>query len=59
MNDKPQEALGDAMQAQVASPEWGTAFYLQAAALYSLGMDKDARETLKDGSSLDAKRKRN
>lgn len=57
MNDKPQDALGDAMQAQVASPEWCTAFYLQAAALYSLGMDKDARETLNDGASLDSKTK--
>lgn len=56
MNDMPQEALGDAMQAQVVSPEWPTAFYLQAAALFSLGMDDDARETLKDGTSLDAKK---
>ncbi|KAA8549342.1 hypothetical protein F0562_001026 [Nyssa sinensis] len=59
MNDMPQEALGDAMQAQVISPEWVTAFYLQAAALFSLGMDNDAQEILKDGASLDAKRKRN
>ena len=59
MNDMPQEALGDAMQAQVISPDWATAFYLQAAALFSLGMDNDARETLKDGSLLDAKKKRN
>ncbi|KAL8140947.1 hypothetical protein V2J09_006968 [Rumex salicifolius] len=56
MSNMPQEALGDAMQAQVVSPEWPTAFYLQAAALFSLGMDNDARETLKDGTSLDAKR---
>ncbi|PPD66350.1 hypothetical protein GOBAR_DD36769 [Gossypium barbadense] len=48
MNDMPQEALGDAMQAQVISPEWPAAFYLQAAALFSLGMDNDAKETLKD-----------
>lgn len=54
----PQEALGDAMQAQVVSPDWSTAFYLQAAALFSLGMDNDARETLKDGTSLEAKRNR-
>lgn len=59
MTNKAQEALGDAMQAQVVSPEWPTAFYLQAAALFSLGMDNDARETLKDGSSLVAKRKGN
>ncbi|KAJ6832646.1 putative serine/threonine-protein kinase BSK3 [Iris pallida] len=55
MNDMMQEALGDAMQAQVISPEWPTAYYLQAAALFSLGMDKDAQETLKDGSTLEAK----
>uniref|UniRef100_M4DUZ7 Serine/threonine-protein kinase BSK n=1 Tax=Brassica campestris TaxID=3711 RepID=M4DUZ7_BRACM len=59
MSNKPQEALGDAMQAQVVSPEWPTAFYLQAAALFSLGMDKDACETLKDGTSLEAKKQNN
>lgn len=56
MSNMPQEALGDAMQAQVVSPEWPSAFYLQAAALFSLGMDKDACETLKDGTSLEAKK---
>ncbi|KAI3939134.1 hypothetical protein MKX01_002002 [Papaver californicum] len=56
MNDMPQEALGDAMQAQVISPEWSTAFYLQAAALFSLGMDTDGQETLKDGTTLEAKK---
>lgn len=59
MSNMPQEALGDAMQAQVVSPEWPTAFYLQAAALFSLGMDKDACETLKDGTSLEAKKHNN
>ncbi|KAG4155570.1 hypothetical protein ERO13_D03G120100v2 [Gossypium hirsutum] len=59
MNDMPQEALGDAMQAQVISPEWPAAFYLQAAALFSLGMDNDAKETLKDGTNLEAKNHRN
>ncbi|KAF8051689.1 hypothetical protein N665_1683s0007 [Sinapis alba] len=59
MSNMPQEALGDAMQAQVVSPEWPTAFYLQAAALFSLGMDKDACETLKDGTSLEAKKQSN
>ncbi|XP_068649640.1 serine/threonine-protein kinase BSK5-like [Aristolochia californica] len=56
MSDMPQEALGDAMQAQVVSPEWATAFYLQAAALFRLGMDNDAQETLKDGTALAAKK---
>ncbi|KAE8656783.1 putative serine/threonine-protein kinase [Hibiscus syriacus] len=58
MNDMAQEALGDAMQAQVISPEWPTAFYLQAAALFSLGMDKDAQEILKDGTNLESKKHR-
>ncbi|OVA15552.1 Protein kinase domain [Macleaya cordata] len=56
MNGMAKEALGDAMQAQVISPEWPTAIYLQAAALFSLGMETDAQETLKDGTSLEAKR---
>lgn len=55
MDDMLQEALGDAMQAQVISPEWPTAYYLQAAALSRLGMDKDAQETLKEGASLETK----
>ncbi|XWS74065.1 hypothetical protein CRYUN_Cryun02cG0183400 [Craigia yunnanensis] len=59
MNDMPQEALGDAMQTQVISPEWPTSFYLQAAALFSLGMDNDAQETLKEGTNLEAKKHRN
>ncbi|KAK3037481.1 hypothetical protein RJ639_031975 [Escallonia herrerae] len=59
MSDMPQEALGDAMQAQVVSPDWHTAFYLQAAALFSLGMDTDAQESLKDGTNLEAKRNKN
>ncbi|KAM0999340.1 hypothetical protein FF1_006054 [Malus domestica] len=59
MNDMAQEALGDAMQALVINPEWPTGFYLQAAALKSLGMDNDAQETLQDGSSLEAKRNKN
>ncbi|XP_034218323.1 serine/threonine-protein kinase BSK5-like isoform X2 [Prunus dulcis] len=52
MSDMAQEALGDAMQALVRHPEWPTAFYLQAAALKSLGLDNDAEQTLKDGSSI-------
>ncbi|KAE8705642.1 putative serine/threonine-protein kinase [Hibiscus syriacus] len=59
MNGMTQEALGDAMQAQVISPDWPTAFYLQAAALFSLGMDNDAKETLKDGANLEAKKHSN
>ncbi|KAK6935782.1 Serine-threonine/tyrosine-protein kinase, catalytic domain [Dillenia turbinata] len=55
MNDMAQEALADAMQAQVMSPDWSTAFYLQAAALFTLGMDNDARDVLKEGTSLEFK----
>ncbi|KAH8499119.1 hypothetical protein H0E87_017868 [Populus deltoides] len=55
ISDMPQQALGDTMQAQALSPEWPTAFYLQAATLFSLGMDSDAQETLKDGTYLEAK----
>ncbi|KAL6200277.1 hypothetical protein ACLB2K_030059 [Fragaria x ananassa] len=57
MNDMVQDALGDAMQALVINPEWPTAFYLQAAALKSLGMENDAQETLKDGASLEEKKR--
>ncbi|XVE79485.1 hypothetical protein DITRI_Ditri14bG0062800 [Diplodiscus trichospermus] len=59
MNDMPQEALGDAMQAQVISHEWPTACYLQACALFSLGMDNDAQETLKDGMNLELEKQSN
>ncbi|XP_074577974.1 putative serine/threonine-protein kinase BSK3 isoform X2 [Curcuma longa] len=58
MNEMPQEALNDAMQALVISPIWPTALYLQAAALLALGMENEAREALKDGSLLEAKRNR-
>ncbi|CAL8999077.1 unnamed protein product [Prunus brigantina] len=56
MSDMAQEALGDAMQALVQHPEWPTALYLQAAALKSLGLNNDAEQTLKDGSSLEVKK---
>ncbi|MCI29613.1 putative serine/threonine-protein kinase, partial [Trifolium medium] len=59
MNDMVQEALGDAMQAQSISPTWPTAFYLQAVALSSLGMDNDAQESLKDGTTLETRNHRN
>ena len=54
-----QEALGDAMQAQVVSPEWPTASYLQATCLFRLGMEADAQETLREATSLEAKRNKN
>lgn len=52
----PQEALNDAMQAQIISPVWYVASYLQAAALSALGMENEARAALKDGTTLEAKR---
>ncbi|KAH1207679.1 Serine/threonine-protein kinase BSK5 [Glycine max] len=59
MKNMVQEALGDAMQAQSVSPTWPTAFYLQAVALFSLGMDHDAEESLKDGTTLETRKHRN
>jgi BR-signaling kinase len=56
MNDMPQEALNDAMQAQVVSPVWHIASYLQSAALATLGMESEAQAALKDGTVLEAKR---
>ncbi|XP_035818946.1 protein kinase APK1B isoform X2 [Zea mays] len=53
MNDMPQEALNDAVHALVISPTWSTAFYLQAAALLSQGMENEAQEALRDGYSLE------
>ncbi|KAJ8551070.1 hypothetical protein K7X08_000440 [Anisodus acutangulus] len=59
MSDMPQEALGDAMQAQVVFPDWPTAFYLQAAGLFILGIENDAQEALKEATKLEAKRSKN
>ncbi|KAM7261085.1 hypothetical protein ACFE04_026560 [Oxalis oulophora] len=57
ISDMPQEALNDAMQAQVISPVWHIASYLQSAALSTLGMENEAQAALKDGTTLEAKRK--
>lgn len=59
MNNMAQEALGDAMQAQSVSPTWPIAFYLQGMALFSLGMDHDAEESLKEGTTLETRQHRN
>ncbi|GKU96867.1 hypothetical protein SLEP1_g10050 [Rubroshorea leprosula] len=56
INDMPQEALNDAMQAQVISPVWHVASYLQAAALAALGMENEAQTALKEGATQEAKR---
>lgn len=56
MNEMAQQALTDAMQALLISPTWPTACYLQASCLFALGLDSQAREMLKDGSSLESKK---
>ncbi|XP_050249655.1 serine/threonine-protein kinase BSK3-like [Quercus robur] len=56
MSDMPQEALNDAMQAQVVSPVWHIASYLQSAALSTLEMENEAQAALKEGTILEAKR---
>lgn len=56
MNEMPQEALNDAMQAQVISPAWHIASYLQAVALSALGQENEAHASLKDGAMLESKR---
>jgi BR-signaling kinase len=59
MSDLPQEALSDAMQAQVISPVWHVASYLQAVALATLGMENEAHAALKEGTNLEAERNAN
>ncbi|XP_021895269.1 probable serine/threonine-protein kinase At5g41260 [Carica papaya] len=55
MNDMPEEAHTDALQAQVISAEWHIASYLQAAALFALGKENQAQLALKEGSMLEKK----
>ncbi|XP_048606149.1 serine/threonine-protein kinase BSK6-like isoform X1 [Brassica napus] len=54
MSEMFSEALTDAMQAELASPEYSTALYLQAACLLKLGMVAEAKEALRHGSSLES-----
>ncbi|KAF2577938.1 hypothetical protein F2Q68_00002510 [Brassica cretica] len=56
MSDMPKEALDDAIQAQVISPVWHVASYLQSASLSFLGMENESQMALKEGSNLEAKR---
>ncbi|MCI20573.1 kinase family protein [Trifolium medium] len=51
-----QEALNDAMQAQVISPVWHIASYLQSVSLATVGMENEAQAALKDGTTLESKR---
>ncbi|CAL0315093.1 unnamed protein product [Lupinus luteus] len=55
ISDMPPEALNDAMQAQVISPVWHIASYLQSVALAGLGMENEAQAALKDGTTLESK----
>lgn len=56
MIDMPQEAFNDALQAQVISPVWHMASYLQAVSLLALGRENEAQIALKEGSDLESKR---
>lgn len=56
MSDMPQEALDDAVQAQVISPIWHITSYLQASALFALGRENEAQIALKEGSILQEKK---
>ena len=58
MCDQPDAALRDAMQAQIVSPDWPTAFYMQAVALSKLNMQSDAVDMLNEASELEEKRKK-
>lgn len=59
MSEMPQEALDDAMQAQVISPVWHIASYLQATALTTLGRENEAQSALKEGATLESKKNSN
>ncbi|TKY63907.1 serine/threonine-protein kinase [Spatholobus suberectus] len=59
ISDMPQEALNDAMQAQVVSPVWHIASYLQSVALTGIGMENEAQAALKEGTTLESKRNAN
>lgn len=56
INDMPQEAMNDAMQAQVISPLWHIASYLQSVSLSGLGMVNEAQVALMEGTTLEEKR---
>ncbi|KAI3806433.1 hypothetical protein L1987_22338 [Smallanthus sonchifolius] len=53
------KALGDAKQAQVIKPGWSTALYLQAVALFTLGIREEACEVLKGAVLLDLETQEN
>ncbi|KAL8141647.1 hypothetical protein V2J09_014679 [Rumex salicifolius] len=53
MNEMPQEALNDGVQAQSISPMWHIASYLQAVALFALGRDNEAHLAMQEASTLE------
>ncbi|KAF5938651.1 hypothetical protein HYC85_022910 [Camellia sinensis] len=55
MNDMPLEALNDAVQAQVISPVWHIASYLQAASLFALGRENEAQIAVKEDDHCTSK----
>lgn len=56
MSNMPQEALNDAVQAQVISPIWHIASYLQASALLVLGKEDEAQAALREATELENKK---
>ncbi|WCJ39984.1 BR-signaling kinase 1 [Euphorbia peplus] len=58
LNDQPDAALRDAMQAQCVYPEWPTAFYMQSVALAKLDMHNDAADMLNEATALEEKKQR-
>ncbi|XP_061344554.1 serine/threonine-protein kinase BSK7-like isoform X2 [Gastrolobium bilobum] len=58
-SNMPDEALNDALQAQIISPVWYIASYLQAVALLAQGKENEAQVALKEGSSLETKKSTN
>ncbi|TYH97703.1 hypothetical protein ES332_A12G260400v1 [Gossypium tomentosum] len=56
MSNMPQEALNDAVQAQVISPIWHIASYLQASALLALGKEDEAQAALREATELENKK---
>ena len=56
MSDQPDNALRDAMQAQLMQANWPTALYLQAVALRQLNMNSDSANVLKEATALEEQR---
>jgi len=55
ISDMANEGLNDAMQAQVISPIWHIASYLQSVALATLGKENEAQAALKESTTLESK----